>query len=106
MFCEIENQKYRILISRYLSNKLSPKETRELLSCLEADKEREELFNELGDAWMEIRNYPEGFDLDINRGWKRLRLAIINSEDLQKTKNTNYRGIFEGIIKNIKIHFK
>ena len=85
----MEDQKYLILINRYLSNQLSLNEIDELLSWLSADKDREELFKELGEAWERVKNYPENFTVDTKEGWKRLKSAIAVSELINPQKNQN-----------------
>jgi dihydroorotase len=98
----MEDQKYLILINRYLSNQLSLNEIDELLSWLTADKDREELFGELGEAWNRIRNYPENFTVDTKEGWKRLKSAIAVFEQANQPKNQNFWNSFRQTLNNLK----
>lgn len=69
-------EKYWNLMSRYLANDLSIKETEELLAWLDDDPARADLLKELRDTWDATNNYPEDFEVDTRAGWQRLRAAI------------------------------
>ena len=98
----MDKEKYWILINRYLSNDLSKDEIQGLLKWLAADAEREDLFNELGVMWRQLKDCPEVVSVDTREGWKKLRDALSEAESEEDEKPARYREMLRRAIENVK----
>src|SRR5690606_12640218 len=81
-----EDEKYWVLMSRYLSNELSSDEIDELLSWIEQDPSRAELLQELQSSWdkaVHYKNYNTRY-FDVEEAWLKVSLKI-DQEEKPKT---------------------
>ena len=95
----MSEEKYWNLMSRYLANDLSIKETEELLAWLDDDPARADLLKELRDTWDATNNYPEDFEVDTRAGWQRLRTAIdVQDRPAKSISNYGWIGIAASLV--------
>ena len=77
-----EDEKYWVLMSRYLSNELSSDETDELLFWIEQDPSRAELLQELQSSWDKAAHYKNHNTqyFDVEEAWQKVSLKIEKEE--------------------------
>lgn len=77
-----EDEKYWVLMSRYLSNEISSEETDELLLWIEEDPSRGELLQELRASWDKTAHYKNGDSqyFNVDDAWKKVSLKIEKQE--------------------------
>jgi len=83
-----EEDKYWILISRYLSNELSDTETDELLAWVNENQEHTELLQQMQNAWEQSNNYLQNAtqEIDADEAWKSVEQRIFASQQPVKVK--------------------
>ncbi|ADY52831.1 anti-FecI sigma factor, FecR [Pseudopedobacter saltans DSM 12145] len=79
---ETEDEKYWVLMSRYLSNEISSEETDELLFWIEGDPSRGELLQELQTSWDKSAHYKNSDSQYFNAddAWTKVSMKIEKKE--------------------------
>ena len=87
-----EDEKYWVLMSRYLSNELSSDETDELLFWIEQDPSRAELLQELQSSWDKAVYYKNNNTpyFDIEEAWQKVSLKIDKKEKPKRVINLSW----------------
>lgn len=87
-----EDEKYWVLMSRYLSNELSSDETDELLLWIEQDPSRTELLQELQSSWDKAVHYKDYHTqyFDVERAWQKVSLKIDEKEKPKTVINLSW----------------
>jgi ferric-dicitrate binding protein FerR (iron transport regulator) len=83
-----EEDKYWILISRYLSNELSDTETDELLAWVNENPEHTELLQQMQNAWEQSNKYLQNSvqEIDTDQAWKNVESRLFASQQSAKIK--------------------
>lgn len=93
----MEEDKYWLLMSRYLSNEITLEETDELLRWIEEDPERTVLLQQLQTSFEKTTSYAGGdYAFDANIAWKKVSSKLVDekTEPLKKTK-MSYLGFLK-----------
>lgn len=82
----MSDEKYWVLMSRYVASSISVKEADDLLCWLDKDPNRMDMLKSFQDSWDKSKNYPESFKVDTNIAWRKLNATIIHTKNQQEIK--------------------
>lgn len=87
-----EEDKYWILLSRYLANDLSLDETDELLAWIEADPERITLLQQAQSAWDKSKNYQNDVSaVNTDAAWLKVKNKLNDQKPAKTVNLQNYK---------------